>query len=155
MGLYFLAQRMTPFLPNHMITGHDKTAPCQKKILTWIDRIPKTQHPSEVFSPFEGADKVGLKLYGTIKVELVSRFLLMLNLFWGSVPVETYSRNWIWPRSIFIIGSVWPWNWYCTHINLNNVILWGIIPICKIFAKRWHCSFLFWGALQFLTFRVH
>ena len=23
----------------------------------------------------------------------------------GSVPVETYSGNWIWPRSIFVIGS--------------------------------------------------
>ena len=65
------------------------------------------------------------------------------NLTYGSVPVETYSRNWIWPRSIFIIGRVWPWNWYCTHINLNNVILWGIISICKIFAKTWHCLFCF------------
>ena len=67
----------------------------------------------------------------------------------GSVPVETYSRN-----SIFIIGSVWPWNWYCTHINLNNVILWGIIPICKIFAKTWHCLFCFGVRYSFWPFAL-
>ena len=70
----------------------------------------------------------------------------------GSVPVETYSPNWIWPRSIFIIGRVWPWNWYCTHINLNNVILWGIIPICKICAKTWHCLFCFGALYSFWPF---
>ena len=75
-----------------------------------------------------------------------------LNL--GSVPVETYSRNWIWPRSIFIIGSVWRWNWYCTHINLNNVILWGIIPICKIFAKTWHFLFCFGVCYSFWPFAL-
>ena len=72
----------------------------------------------------------------------------------GSVPVETYSRNWIWPRSIFIIGSVWRWNWYCTHINLNNVILWGIIPICKIFAKTWHCLLCFGVRYSFWPFAL-
>ena len=72
----------------------------------------------------------------------------------GSVPVETYSRNWIWPRSIFIIGRVWPWNWYCTHINLNNVILWGIIPICKNFAKTWHCLFCFGARYSFWPFAL-
>ena len=72
----------------------------------------------------------------------------------GSVPVETYSRNWIWPRSIFIIGSVWRWNWYCTHMNLNNVILWGIIPICKIFAKRWHFLFCFGVCYSFWPFAL-
>ena len=72
----------------------------------------------------------------------------------GSVPVETYSRNWIWPRSIFIIGSVWRWNWYCTHINLNNVILWGIIPICKIFAKTWHFLFCFGVRYSFWPFAL-
>ena len=65
-----------------------------------------------------------------------------INIF-GSYPVETYSRNWIWPRSIFIIGSVWRWNCYSTYINLKNVILWGIIQICKIFAKTWHCLLCF------------
>ena len=73
---------------------------------------------------------------------------------YGSIPVETYSRNWIWLRSIFIIGSVWPWNWYCTHINLNNVILWGIIPICKIFAKIWHCLFCFGVRYNFWPFAL-
>ena len=72
----------------------------------------------------------------------------------GSIPVETYSRNWIWPRSIFIIGSVWRWNWYCTHINLNNVILWGIIPICKIFAKTWHFLFCFGVCYSFWPFAL-
>ena len=71
----------------------------------------------------------------------------------GSVPVETYSRNWIWPRSIFIKGSVWPWNWYCTHVNLNNVI-WGIIPICKIFAKTWRCLFCFGVRYSFWPFAL-
>ena len=79
-----------------------------------------------------------------------------IEMYWtfGSVPVETYSRNWIWPRSIFIIGRVWPWNWYCTHINLYNVILWGIIPICKIFAKTWHCLFCFGACYSFWPFAL-
>ena len=72
----------------------------------------------------------------------------------GSVPVETYSRNWFWPRSIFIIGSVWRWNWYCTHINSNNVILWGIIPICKVFAKTWHFLFCFGVCYSFWPFAL-
>ena len=56
--------------------------------------------------------------------------------------------------SIFIIGSVWRWNWYCTHINLNNVILWGIIPICKIFAKTWHFLFCFGVCYSFCPFAL-
>ena len=57
-------------------------------------------------------------------------------------------------RSIFIIGSVWRWNWYCTHINFNNVILWGIIPICKIFAKTWHFLFCFGMCYSFWPFAL-
>ena len=81
-------------------------------------------------------------------------FIFVFAYVLGSVPVETYSRNWIWPRSIFIIGSVWLWNWYCTHINLNNVILWGIIPICKMFAKTWHCLFCFGARYSFWPFAL-
>ena len=63
-------------------------------------------------------------------------------------------------QSIFIIGSVWPWNWNSTHINLNNVMLWSI-HICKIFAKTLHCFFFcfffFWGGgvrYSFLPFAL-
>ena len=73
----------------------------------------------------------------------------------GFRSVETYSRNWIWSRSIFVIGDVWWRNWYSAHINLNNSILWGIIPICKIFARTWYGLFFFGGGmLQFMTFRI-
>ena len=75
-----------------------------------------------------------------------------LNL--GSVPVNTYSRKWIWPRSIFIIVSVWRWNWYSTHINLSNDILWGIIPICKIFVNLWHYLFCFGARYSFWPFAL-
>ena len=89
-------------------------------------------------------------LYDAFQFEMIN--LAHVNI--GFVPVETYSRNWIWPRSIFIIGRVWPWNWYCTHINLNNVILWGVIPICKIFAKTWHCLFCFGAHYSFWPFAL-
>ena len=72
----------------------------------------------------------------------------------GSVTVETYSRNWIWPRSMFIIGSFWRWNWYSTHINLNDVILCGIYPICKILAKTWHFLFCFGERYSFSPFAL-
>ena len=67
---------------------------------------------------------------------------------YGSVPVE----NWIWLRSIFIIGRVWWRNWYSVHINLNNGILWGIIPICRIFAQKWHFLFRSGGRYSFWPF---
>ena len=73
-----------------------------------------------------------------------TRFRSCWNIVW----------NWIWPRSIFIIGSVWRWNWYCTNRNLNNVILWGIIPVCKIFAKTWHFLFCFGVCYSFWPFAL-
>ena len=71
-----------------------------------------------------------------------------------SVSVNTYSRNWVWSRSIFIIGSVWRWNWYSIHINLNNVILWGIIQICEIFVKPWNYLFCFGVRYSFWPFAL-
>ena len=63
-------------------------------------------------------------------------------------------RHKTWPRSIFIIGRVWWWNWYSAHINLNNGILWGIIPICRIFAKKWHILFCSGGSYNFWPFAL-
>ena len=98
----------------------------------------------------------GIKLANKVdSQEQQSIFSGSLSSFgYGSVPVETYSRNWIWSRSIFIIGSVWRWNWYSTHINLYNVILWGIIPICKIFGKTWHFLFCFGVCYSFWPFAL-
>ena len=59
------------------------------------------------------------------------------------------------PGQFSIIGSVRQWNWNCTHINLNNVIIWGIIPICKILAKTWHCLFCFGMRYSFWTFPLN
>ena len=53
------------------------------------------------------------------------------------VCVNRYSRSLIWPRSIFFILSVWCWFSYGTLINSNNVILWGVIQICKICIYQW------------------
>ena len=57
-------------------------------------------------------------------------------------------------RSIFIIGSIWRWNWYSTHINLYAIILLDIIPICKIFAKTWHFLFCFGVNYSFWAFAL-
>ena len=86
--------------------------------------------------------------------------------WWGSntrnEPMETYSRNWIWPRSISVIGSVWWWNWYvsflCAHMNLNNGISWGIISICTLFTKTWHRfgeRYSFWPLALTMECAVH
>ena len=55
----------------------------------------------------------------------------------GCSSVIEYSRILIWPRSIFFIFSVWCWFSYGMLINSNNVWIWGIIQICKIFARLW------------------
>ena len=60
----------------------------------------------------------------------------------GCSSVIEYSRNLIWPQSIFFILSVWCWFSYGMLINSNNVCIWGIIQICKIFARIWQISFL-------------
>ena len=39
-------------------------------------------------------------------------------------------------------------------INLNNGIFWGIIPICKIFAKTWHFLFCFGVCYSFWPFAL-
>ena len=62
----------------------------------------------------------------------------------GCSSVIEYSRNLIWPRSIFFILSVWCWFSYGVLINSNNVWIWGIIQISKIFARLWQFSFLFY-----------
>ena len=46
------------------------------------------------------------------------------------------------PRSIFFILSVWCWFSYGMLINSNNVWKWGIINICKTFARIWQITFL-------------
>ena len=48
------------------------------------------------------------------------------------VCVNRYSRSLA--RSIFFLLSVLCWFSYGTLINSNNVIIWGIIQICKIFV---------------------
>ena len=55
----------------------------------------------------------------------------------------------------FIIGRVWWWNWYSAHINLNNCILWGIIPISRIFAKKWHFLSCSGGRYSFWPFALN
>ena len=75
------------------------------------------------------------------------RLLFLQNLIspiWGlgCSSVIEYSRNLIWPRSIFFILSVWCWFSYGMLINSNNVWIWGIIQICKTFARIWQISFL-------------
>ena len=69
----------------------------------------------------------------------------------GCSSVIEYSRSLIWPRSIFFILSVWCWFSYGMLINSNNVWIWGIIQICKIFARLWQFSFFALGVLQFFT----
>ena len=68
----------------------------------------------------------------------------------GCSSVIEYSRNLIWPRSIFFILSVWCWFSYGVLINSNNVWIWGIIQISKIFARLWQFSFLFYMCYNFL-----
>ena len=68
----------------------------------------------------------------------------------GCSSVIEYSRNLIWPRSIFFISSVWCWFSYGVLINSNNVWIWGIIQISKIFARLWQFSFLFYMCYNFL-----
>ena len=68
----------------------------------------------------------------------------------GYSSVIEYSRNLIWPRSIFFISSVWCWFSYGVLINSNNVWIWGIIQISKIFARLWQFSFLFYMCYNFL-----
>ena len=65
--------------------------------------------------------------------------------------VIEYSRNLIWPRSIFFILSVWCLFSYGVLINSNNVWIWGIIQISKIFARLWQFSFLFYMCYNFFT----
>ena len=60
----------------------------------------------------------------------------------GCSSVIEYSRNLIWPRSNFFILSVWCWFSYGMLINSNNVWIWGIIQICRTFARIWQISFL-------------
>ena len=55
----------------------------------------------------------------------------------GCRSVIQYSRNLIWPRLILYIWSAWCWFSYGMLINSNNVWIWGIIQICKIFARIW------------------
>ena len=69
----------------------------------------------------------------------------------GCSSVIEYSRNLIWPRSIFFILSVWCWFSYGVLINSNNVWIWGIIQISKIFARLWQFSFLFYMCYNFFT----
>ena len=68
----------------------------------------------------------------------------------GCSSVIEYSRNLIWPRSIFFILRVWCWFSYGVLINSNNVWIRGIIQISKIFARLWQFSFLFYMCYNFL-----
>ena len=77
-----------------------------------------------------------------VRVFLVDRKTEMVTLASGCSSVIEYSRNLIWPRSIFFILSVWCWFSYGMLINSNNVWIWGIIQICKTFARIWQISFL-------------
>ena len=69
----------------------------------------------------------------------------------GCGSVIEYSRNLIWPRSIFFILRVWCWFSYGMLINSNNVWIWAIIQICKIFARLWQFSFLLYMCYSFFT----
>ena len=55
--------------------------------------------------------------------------------------VIQYSRNPIWPRLIFSILSCWCWLSHTMLMNSNNVWIWDVIQICKIFARIWQFSF--------------
>ena len=71
--------------------------------------------------------------------------------YYGCSSVIQYSRNLIWPRSIFFIFNVWCWFSYGMLINSNNVWIWGIIQICKTFARILQISFLLYMCYSFLT----
>ena len=60
----------------------------------------------------------------------------------GCSSVIQYFPNLIWPRSIFFVFNVWCWFSYGLLINSNNVWIWGIIQICKTFARILQISFL-------------
>ena len=59
----------------------------------------------------------------------------------GFRSVIQYSWNPIWPRLIFFILSCWCWLSHTMLMNSNNVWIWDVIQICKIFARIWQFSF--------------
>ena len=59
----------------------------------------------------------------------------------GCSSVIQYSRNLIWAQSIFFILNVWCWFSYGMLINSNDVWIWGIIQICKIFVRMFKFNF--------------
>ena len=83
-------------------------------------------------------------LFLTIVMWLVQRFRVRRNLL-SKLDLA---------RLIFKIGIFWQWNWYSKHINLNNVILWGIIQICDMFVKTWHFLLCYGVCFSFWPFAV-